>query len=227
MFEGKKKMEKNRISRGKIARILIILGALIFLTACTTSLPFIPNTGLTAITPTESWQRILLGIVGGILLIAGFALVKIFIQLVGFLGGGILGIYAAQLFFPAMTSNGFIGFVLGGLLGLGITLTATNLGVFVAGALAGAALVQQLWPYIENQFAPWVGLLIAAAIGGLLTLWLFNFWIAALTSAVGAILLGVALDMTPIYWLIFFAAGILIQTLFARSGRAGEKQETG
>ena len=197
-------MEKICISQGKIARILVALGALLCLAACTDSVPYIPIpiTGLTAITPTATWQRVILGILGGVLLVAGFSLVKVFIQIVGFLGGGMLGIYLAQMFFPSAGSIVLISFIIGGLIGLGFTLNATNLGVFAAGALAGVAVAQQLWPYFENPVAPWLGLL-------------------------GAVLLGVALGLTPIYWIIFFAAGILIQTLFSRTGKISEKQESG
>lgn len=211
-------MDTIRKFRLKAFSILILTGAVLLLTACSEIIPFIPNTGLDALRPTEPWQRIGMGILGGILLISGFALGKIFIQLLGFLGGGLLGIYLLQLIQPTFSHSEIVGFFVGGILGLGFTLTATGFGVFIAGAFTGAGLAQQLWPYIENHEAPWPGLIIAAVIGGLLTLWLFNFWIAALTSALGAILAGMALNLKPIYWLIFLAGGILVQTLLTHTG---------
>lgn len=220
-------MDMKRIPvRRTLALILSVLGAAILLAACSNAIPFIPITGLDTLKPTVTWQRVIMGIIGGILILGGFALAKIFVQLVGFLGGGILGIYLVETFLPNLRFGSIVGFFVCGLIGIGLTLTATHFSVFVAGALTGSALAQQIWPFIEKHPAPTIGLILSAVIGGLLTLWLFDFWVAALTSAIGAILLGLALNLSPLYWLIFFAAGILVQTMFTRGGKDEKKVES-
>jgi len=202
--------------RRPLGFLLIIVGAGLVLTACSTPAPIIPVTALQEIFPAEPWVRVLLGIVGVILLVAGFSLVKVLIQVIGFFGGGAVGLLLAEAIVPTIQWAPIVGFILGAILGIGIAMTATSIGVFIVGGLIGAGLAQQAWPFIEGQTAPWLGLVISAVIGGILTLWLFNFWIAALTAIIGAILLGIALNLQPIFWVVLFLAGVLIQTLISK-----------
>jgi len=37
-----------------------------------------------------------------------------------------------------------------------------------------------------------------------------------LTAIIGAILLGIALNLQPIFWVVLFMAGVLIQTLISK-----------
>jgi len=57
---------------------------------------------------------------------------------------------------------------------------------------------------------------LCAIIGGILTVWLFNFWVAALTAILGAVLLGMALGLHPVYWIALGLAGVLIQTVISK-----------
>ncbi len=196
--------------------LMIVLGSGLVLSACTQALPIIPITALRQITPATPFARIAMGLVGVVLLVAGFSLVKFLIQLIGFLGGGMVGLYIVQIAFPSAGSVSFIGFIVGGIIGIIIAVTAADVGVLLVGGLIGVALAQQAWPYLENIPAPWYGLVICGVIGGVLTLMLMKYWVAALTSLIGAPLLGMALNLQPAYWAILLVAGILIQTVISR-----------
>jgi len=196
--------------------LLVILGAGFVLAACSQQFQAIPVTALKGIYPAEPYMRIIMGIIGTVLLVAGFSLVKVLIQVIGFFGGGAVGLLLAQTYVPGVAWAPIVGFVIGAVLGIGIAMTATSIGVFIAGMLIGAGLAQQAWPFIEGHAAPWLGLVISAAAGGILTLWLFNFWIAALTAIIGAVLLGIALNLQPLFWIVLFLVGVLIQTLISR-----------
>lgn len=196
--------------------LLIVLGSALVLSACTQALPIIPITALRQITPATPFSRVAMGLVGVIFLVAGFSLVKFLIQLIGFIGGGMVGLYVVQFAFPSAGSASIIGFILGGIIGIVIAVTAADVGVFFVGGLIGVALAQQAWPYLENIPAPWYGVVICGIVGGVLTLMLMKYWVAALTSLIGAPLLGMALNLQPGYWAILFIAGILIQTVISR-----------
>ncbi len=202
--------------RNPLGILLILLGGGMLLTACSTAIPSIPVTALAPIYPAEPWARVIMGIVGVILLVAGFSLVKVLLQIIGFFGGGAVGFYLAAYFMPGIDWIAIVGFIIGAILGVGIAMTATSIGIFIIGALIGAGLVQQIWPYIGGHSAPWLGILLIALASGILTLWLFNFWIAALTAIIGAVLLGMALNLQPLYWIALGIGGIVIQTVISK-----------
>ena len=218
-------MDRKKL-RSPLGIVLILIGAIFLLTACSEQLPpipVIPVTALKEITPAGPFARIVMGILGFILLVAGFSLVKVLIQLIGFFGGGAVGLFLVQIWWPASGPAAIIGFAIGGLIGVAIAMTATNVGVFIIGFLVGVSLAQQIWPFIEGVSAPWYGLILGGVLGGILTSWLFSYWVAALTSLIGAVILGIALNLQPVYWTILLIAGILIQTVFSRM-RPGESK---
>lgn len=200
--------------------LLIVIGAGLIFTACSQAIPYIPITALRQINPASPFVRIVMGVIGFILLVAGYSLVKFLIQFIGFVGGGMVGLYLAQLAIPSMGAAPFIGFVVGGIIGIAIALFAADVGVFIVGILVGLSLAQQAWPYLEGISAPWYGLVICGILGGVLTLMLFKYWVAALTSLIGAPLLGMALNLQPGYWAILLIAGILIQTVIRNQRQA-------
>ncbi len=208
-------MNLNRF-RNPLGILLIIFGAGFLLTACSQQIPIIPITAFREITPAATWIRVFMGIIGMVLLVAGFSLVKILIQVIGFFGGGAAGMFLAQSLWPGVSWAAIAGFGVGAIIGVVIALTATGLGVFAAGAMVGIALAQQVWPYVEGYPAPWLGVILCAIIGGILTVWLFNFWVAALTAILGAVLLGMALGLRPVYWIALGLVGVLIQTVISR-----------
>jgi len=211
---------KNK-SLVKISQILLIaIGAGLILTACSQPFPYIPITALRQINPAAPFSRVVMGLVGLVFLVAGFSLVKFLIQFIGLVGGGMVGLYLAEMAFPTAGYASIIGFVIGGIVGISIAIFAADVGIFITGILVGISLAQQAWPYLEGVEAPWYGLIIIGILGGVLTLFLFKYWVAALTSLIGAPLLGMALNLQPGYWAVLFIAGVLIQTLFSRQ-RAG------
>lgn len=208
-------MDRSKI-KSPLGIFLLFAGSGLLITACTQAYPIIPITAVKEITPADPFARLAMGIIGVVLLVAGFSLVKVLIQLIGFFGGGVLGLYAFELIWPASGAASIIGFAIGGLIGISIALTATNIGVFITGMGVGAALAQQIWLFLEGTPAPWYGIALVSILGGILTLWLFSYWVAALTSLIGAILLGMALNLVPVYWVVLFVAGVVVQTLVSR-----------
>ena len=208
-------MDLNKI-KSPLGIFFLFAGSTLLITACTQAYPIIPITAVKEITPADPIVRLIMGIAGVVLLVAGFSLVKVLIQLIGFFGGGVLGMYIFQLMLPGSGATSIIGFAVGGLIGMAIALTATSVGVFITGMGVGAALSQQIWLFLEGTPAPWYGIALVSILGGILTLWLFSYWVAGLTSLIGAILLGMALNLMPVYWVVLFVAGVVIQTLISR-----------
>ena len=182
--------------------------------------------------------RIVLGLLGLALLLVGFALYELFIQIIGFLIGGVLGALAGLLLGNDSDLNWLwmlIGFLLGGGIGAALAIFLTYLAVFISGAFWGAAITSAVWMSAFESFPEVWAVIIGALVGGCVLILLFRFWITALTAAIGAALFGASLGLEPVWWLLLFVVGMAVQygaaALLGKSEQvrptaAGKKQKT-
>ncbi len=164
-------------------------------------------------------MRLTQGLVGFLLLFAGYALYKFLVMLGGFIVGAILG-YG----FGAEEGGRLLGVLLalvGGWLGGVLAWILHMLAVFAIGAFYGAILLAAL-----IDWETWV-LLLGGVLGGILLLALFQLIIVLITASTGAVLFGgLALGASDIVILILFAVGVLVQYgLLASRKEEEEKKE--
>lgn len=157
--------------------------------------------------------RIGLVIVGTLYLLAGIWFHFLFIQLNGFVIGGILGALIGPLLFDDYELlMSIIGFITLGVIGAGLAVFLDLLGVFFSGLILGA-IGGGLGYYIAFDSDPSVGIfLFFGIIGGVLMLTLYRTWLIGLTSFIGAVYLGLGLNIHPGWWLLFFLIGIGVQS---------------
>lgn len=162
-------------------------------------------------------MRIAQGIVGFLLLFAGYALYKFAVMLGGFIVGAILG-YG----FGSEEGGRLLGILLllvGGWLGGILAWFLHMLAVFAIGAFYGAILLAAL-----IDWETWV-LLLGGVLGGLLILALFQLLIVLITASTGAVLFGgLGLGASDIIILILFAVGVLVQYGMLASRKEEEKK---
>jgi hypothetical protein len=115
-------MDLNKI-KSPLGIFFLFAGSTLLITACTQAYPIIPITAVKEITPASPIVSLIMGIIGVVLLVAGFSLVNLLILLIGFFGGGVLGMYIFQLMLPGSGVTSIIGFAVGGLIGIAIALT--------------------------------------------------------------------------------------------------------
>jgi len=148
--------------------------------------------------------RIIRGIVGFLLLFAGYALYKLLVMLIGVIVGAIMG-YG----FGVEEGGRLLGILLllvGGWLGGVLAWFLHMLVVFAIGAFCGAILLAAL---IDGE--TWV-LIVGGLLGGILLLALFQLLIVLTTASTGAVLFGgLALGASDAVILILFVLGVLVQ----------------
>lgn len=196
-------------------RLPVLLSCAFLLAACATgNIPFNDPTG-----PLHGWLQLALALAGLLLLVAGFALHDVVLQVIGFIAGGLFGAYIGGM------SGGegiivLIGFLAGGILGAILARALAYATVFVGGFAAGAVLSAAASSALANGDPNRMATLAGGFIGGLIMLGLYRFWITALTAGLGAILFGAAVGLPVVVWLLLFVLGIVIQYALARaSGR--------
>jgi hypothetical protein len=162
-------------------------------------------------------MRIAQGVVGFLLLFAGYALYKFAVMLGGFIVGAILG-YG----FGTEEGGRLLGILLllvGGWLGGVLAWFLHMLAIFAIGAFYGAILLAAL-----IDWETWV-LLLGGVLGGILLLALSQLIIVLITASTGAVLFGgLGLGASDIVILILFAVGVLVQYGMLAS-RKEEKKE--
>ena len=162
--------------------------------------------------------RMLTGLAGLILLLAGFMVYEFAVQLVGFLIGGIAG----ALLLPQFAGDGqsilwmIIGFLGGGVIGVILAQGLAGIIIFLAGGVAGAILVIQIWQSIFDMVPNIIITIIGLVIGGFLSVLLFKLWMTALLAALGAFFLGSAIQAPVAWWVVFFIVGLIWQYGLAR-----------
>lgn len=157
--------------------------------------------------------RIIFALVGLALLLAGFAIYEALVKLIGFLVGGVIGAGITVLLGGGDDEAilALVGFLIGGGLGAALALLLTYLSIFLSGLWIGAAVIIGIWVGAFDRF-PSEGLIIfGAVLGGIAMVLLFKFWIMALTSAQGAVLFGIAIGVNAGWWFVFFLAGLGVQ----------------
>lgn len=165
-------------------------------------------------------MRLAQGIVGFLLLFAGYALYKLAIMLAGFVVGAILG-YGLG----AEEGGKLLGILLllvGGWLGAALAWFLHLLALFIIGAFYGAILLGALVDWETGV------LIIGGLIGGVLLLALSQLLIVLITAGTGAVLFGgLGLEASDTMILVLFVLGVLVQygTLSARKGEEEKEKE--
>jgi len=190
-----------------------ILGLPLLLTACNIAYkPFGKSEAL------SGFMQLVLLVIGVLLLVAGYRISRFVLHLAGFAFGAIAGVTLVGRF---MNSGGFFvtlaGFFIGGLIGAALVQFLAEAGVFIVGAIAGWVLGSTLvgWFHLGNPIALIVSGVLAL-VGGVILLSLFKTWLIGVTSLLGAILLAKATSSGLLWVIVFFVAGILIQSLLNR-----------
>lgn len=215
---------------------LVMLGALLLLAACS---PVAAPSGK-AFGLTEPAMRVLLAIVGGLLLTLGYILYQIILQVIGLIAGGLLGSIVANYLGDGETIYLVVGFIAGAVLGMMMAESMTYLAVFLGGFFLGMIAAEAAFralaePVLSTGNEPGTIVMgVGGVIGGLVVVGLYQVWVTALMSAVGAVLFGVAISAPVILWFVFFIAGMGIQLGAAyatgheervRPGYHGEREE--
>lgn len=193
--------------------LVLILGLPMFLVACNSADKPLGQSGILS-----GFMRMVLVVIGILLLVAGYRISQFVLHLAGFAFGAIAGVSLAGRF---VHDGSFLvtlaGFIIGGLIGAAIVQFLAEAGVFIVGALAGWLLGTTLVGLFH--FANPTALVVSgvlALVGGLLLLALYKSWMIGVTSLLGAILLGMGTSSGLLLIIVFFAGGILIQSLFNR-----------
>ena len=148
-------------------------------------------------------------------LAAGWRLHRYIIALPGFAIGASLGALLAGY----VSDNPVVLLVAVALLGgagAWLALSLFRLVAFVSGALGGIFLVDSLWPSFAPGEPDLGAILIAAFVGGTLFVGLMRLWVPVLSSALGAGMAGIGLDLDLGWVLILFGLGPLVQFGVAR-----------
>ena len=168
--------------------------------------------------------RVIMVIVGALYLFLGMWFHFLFIQINGFIVGGILGALLGPLLFEEyellMSIVGFIGL---GLIGAAIALFLDLLGVFISGTIIGA-IGGGAGYYIAFNSDPSAGIFIfSGIIGGFVLLALYRSWIIGLTSLIGSVFVGIGFNVHPGWWLLFFLIGIGFQSTIYKPSSTDDK----
>jgi hypothetical protein len=201
-------------------RLLPVLALVVLLSGCA-GMNYMRGGYPNSILYQTGWVRwIVLGI-GLLFLLAGFAIYEFMLKVLGFFTGAALGVAAGYLAGDGETIPTLIGLVLGGLVGAGLALFLAYLGIFLAGGWGGAMLASSLWAWLFNDYPPDLVWIAGGIIGGIILVALYKLWIVAMTSALGAFLVVVSLDLGIFWWVLLLVLGIVVQNSAAkRSGKA-------
>lgn len=210
--------------------ILALLGILFLLAACS---PVAAPSGK-AFGLSEPAMRVLLAIVGGLLLTIGYILYQIILQIIGLIAGGLLGAIVANYLAEGESIYLVAGFIIGAVIGTMLAESMTYLAVFLGGFFLGIIAAESAFRTLAGNEPGTLVLGVGGIIGGLVVVGLYQVWVTALMSAVGAVLFGVAISAPVILWFVFFIAGMGIQLGAAyatgheeriRPGYHGEREE--
>lgn len=194
--------------------LMVMLGAIFLLTACNSVDDIVPYGMRSSLEGAAVVLRLILGMVGLALLLAGFALYEMLVQIIGFLIGGVAGIIIGGLIASGSDMEwlgAIIGLLVGGSIGAGLALFLTYLGIFLSGAVGGAMLFSGIWAALFDSDPGAFVIILGAIIGGGVLIALFKFWITALTAAMGSILFGLSIGAGPGWWILFFLIGMAVQ----------------
>jgi hypothetical protein len=203
----------------------ILLGAtasLLLLSACDRVPPELvrhmpdglPGAQIVSRLPIDMTRMIL--IIGGILLVlAGWRLHRFVLALPGFTVGALVGAILMRFTGESLAVALALILILGAI-GAAISLSLFRTAVVVIGGVGGFLAANALWT-AATGVPQVVALLIGAAAGALLLLWLMRVWLPILSSFLGAAMIAYALQL-GLPWLVgVFALGLLVQSGAARA----------
>ena len=154
--------------------------------------------------------RWLFGVLGAILIVAGFRLYYVFIGLAGVAVGALIGYNIGLPFGGQAHGWALIGTLVGGLVGGALSVVLHPVGVFLLGAIPG--IILRL-----NGFSNSLIALGIAVVLGFLALALFGFALMILTSLLGGICLSYAIYGNLQWWIpvAAVAVGLVVQSFTA------------
>ncbi len=202
--------------------VLILAGLALVLAGCQTDSQVERAAG-----QAEPAVRLALISIGVLFLAAGYAVYDFLIGIVGFLVGGVFGSLIASRVGNGDTLPLIVGFLVGGGVGAVLAPLVAALAVFAAGFLVGTTLTSGLWQSLVNtELAPWV-VIAGGILGGVVMVGLYRLWVAALTAALGAALIGVVSGAHPAIWVALFIVGVAVQLGLASATGRGEQARPG
>jgi hypothetical protein len=163
--------------------------------------------------------RIIYGILGVALLVAGYRVFYSMIAVTGALVGAGIGLALASQFAPDNTLAQIIGLLIGGILGALLARVLFDAAIFIMGVGLGAALADRLWIPLMHTATPVVVVIIGGIIGGLGLLGLSYVFVVLVAALLGAMLLALVLNLGVQWVVIFFIAGVIIQYAVAAARR--------
>jgi hypothetical protein len=168
-------------------------------------------------------------IIGLVVLLAGRRLFWLFVGAAGFLAGFLI---AGNLLANASPVVVLIIALLGGVIGAVLAVLLQRVAIFIAGLIAGGALVLAVMQGlgVQVQVALIVGTVVGAIVGGVLALILFDPALIILSSLVGATLVAESLPLAETWQIVILVVlaglGIVVQTaLFRRKEARAERVE--
>jgi hypothetical protein len=158
--------------------------------------------------PRSDIVRVLLVIGGVMLLAAGWRIYEFVILIAGFLIGAAI---ALSLVTPENSGLELVAFLVGGLIGAGLSFFLYNVAVFIIGAYLGIVITNGLGVLFGLAPISPLILLIGGILGGLILLGLSFQFLIVLAVLVGAQMLSLGLGLDTTWTLLFAAVGIIVQ----------------
>lgn len=163
---------------------------------------------------------IVLAVLGAVLLLGGRQFFWLFVGIMGFVAGlQVAPMVAGYQSFAVLWVVGLIGGILGALLALFFQHVAIAVGGFMAGAMAGAYLVQLLGYHPSTPV-----ILVGGIIGTVALILLFDWALMALSSVVGAALIVGAFGPRPplalLLFMILAVVGVIVQARLPASQKS-------
>ncbi|MEN9786638.1 MAG: hypothetical protein RLZZ299_1902 [Pseudomonadota bacterium] len=169
-------------------------------------------------------ERVVVGVLAGVLLLAGARVYRVAVVLPGVLIGLLGGSVLAPLL-PLPPGTGWM-VVAGAAAFGGVAAWAVERAVVVAaGAMVGLVGGVLAMPLLV-AFTPWWAPLAGAVVGALLGPWMFRKALVVVTSALGALALCWAAGWVPEPWNagVAWAVGVLVQSAAGRRGDARHEE---
>ena len=165
-------------------------------------------------TPQSDLARVLLILGGALLLLAGWVVYEWIILIAGFLIGATT---ALALFPQANTLIALVVFLIGGVIGIALGALLYYVAVFLIGAYLGIVIAQGIAVALNLMPISSIAVLVAGIVGGLLLVLLAQELLIVLSSAVGAQMIALALNLGIGWMLLLTLVGIIVQFGAARA----------
>lgn len=164
--------------------------------------------------PRSDIVRVLLVVGGVVLLVVGWRIYEFVILIAGFMIGASI---ALSLVTPENSSLELVAFIVGGLVGAGLSYFLYHVAVFIIGAYLGIVITNGLGVMFGLAPISPLILLIGGILGGLILLGLSFEFLIILAVLVGAQMLSLGLGLSTTWTLLFAAVGIIVQLGLVRT----------